>query len=336
MEEKLLEKLAGDDSGSPCVDDQLLINDDICATDSEAEIFSQDCGTYEDFLNIERTDIDPSLSPLLSDAEKEWIMSTHNKFMNDLQDQANQQAMNALNQIISMSPTREAETNETQSPTNQDTASPDADNNSKQPPSPLDNLYNMQNQFFNQLTGQKKYRYSNKLPNISGAALNSLLPILNTSGSTKQYSGVISPNVAQQLSKLSQQQFSQLNAKSTSNNAVPTVVTDLLAQTSVPASTVSSLTNSTQLTKPDTTQDDAMNNSNTRKRFGVPYSKPITDLLTHWLLTHAHHPYPTEEEKLELCRQTQLSLNQLNNWFTNARRRNKILIAAHAQAKGGF
>jgi len=70
-----------------------------------------------------------------------------------------------------------------------------------------------------------------------------------------------------------------------------------------------------------------------RKKIGVPYSKPITDLLTHWLLSHANHPYPTEEEKHELCRQTQLSLNQLNNWFTNARRRNKILIATHAQHK---
>ena len=86
----------------------------------------------------------------------------------------------------------------------------------------------------------------------------------------------------------------------------------------------SSSSNKTQIVAaPDIPLDDGLSSS-TRKRFGVPYSKPITDLLTHWLLTHAHHPYPTEEEKLELCRQTQLSLNQLNNWFTNARRRNKI------------
>ena len=90
----------------------------------------------------------------------------------------------------------------------------------------------------------------------------------------------------------------------------------------VSASTQSS-SNKIQIVAQDIPQDDGLSSS-TRKRFGVPYSKPITDLLTHWLLTHAHHPYPTEEEKLELCRQTQLSLNQLNNWFTNARRRNKI------------
>lgn len=227
MEVKLLGNHTGDDSGSPCIDDH-LDDEGGCATDSETELFSQDTSSHEDFLNMDRTDIDPELSSLLSDAEKEWIMKTHKKMISDLQDHANQQAMNAINQIISMSPTPENETNGDKSPSQLN--SEDADNSSKQPGSPLDNIYNLQNQFFNQLTGQKKYRYSNKLPNISGAALNSLLPILNTSGSTKQYSGVISPNVAQQLSKLSQQQFSQFTSKST-NNAVSAGVTELLGQT---------------------------------------------------------------------------------------------------------
>ena len=51
MEDKLLEKLAGEDSGSPCVDDQLLINDDDNGSEglgSESD-FAQ-TGTYEDFL----------------------------------------------------------------------------------------------------------------------------------------------------------------------------------------------------------------------------------------------------------------------------------------------
>jgi len=334
MEDKLLEKLAGEDSGSPCVDDQLLINDDDNGSEglgSESDFIQT--GTYEDFLNMDKTDIDPTLSPLLSEKEKEWIMTTHKKVISDLQDQANQQAMSALNQIINnqqLSPTQETENNETAQNPQSDSKSPEnTDSASKQPGSPLDNLYTMQNQFFNQLTGHKKYRYSNKLPNISGAALNTLLPILNTSGSTKQYSGVISPSVAQQLSKLSQHQFTQKN-----NNSA----TDLLAQTNLPVSTTTTSTAQSNKSQEAAPQEEATTsaNNNTRKRFGVPYSKPITDLLTHWLLTHAHHPYPTEEEKLELCRQTQLSLNQLNNWFTNARRRNKILIAAHAQAKGGF
>lgn len=44
-------------------------------------------------------------------------------------------------------------------------------------------------------------------------------------------------------------------------------------------------------------------------------------LLKDWLFTHSHHPYPTDAEKEHLCCATALSLQQLNNWFINARRR---------------
>lgn len=44
-------------------------------------------------------------------------------------------------------------------------------------------------------------------------------------------------------------------------------------------------------------------------------------LLKDWLFTHSHHPYPTDSEKEHLCCATSLSLQQLNNWFINARRR---------------
>jgi hypothetical protein len=40
-----------------------------------------------------------------------------------------------------------------------------------------------------------------------------------------------------------------------------------------------------------------------------------------WLNNHRAHPYPTPEEKRELCHQSGLSLSQLNDWFVNARRR---------------
>lgn len=44
-------------------------------------------------------------------------------------------------------------------------------------------------------------------------------------------------------------------------------------------------------------------------------------LLKEWLFSHSRCPYPTEDDKQNLCRMTGLSLQQLNNWFINARRR---------------
>jgi len=49
--------------------------------------------------------------------------------------------------------------------------------------------------------------------------------------------------------------------------------------------------------------------------------KSATNLLKKWLFDHLFHPYPTEEEKSSLSLQTGLSLNQISNWFINARRR---------------
>lgn len=44
-------------------------------------------------------------------------------------------------------------------------------------------------------------------------------------------------------------------------------------------------------------------------------------LLKEWLFAHSSCPYPTEEDKCHLCHLTGLTLQQLNNWFINARRR---------------
>ncbi|ORZ12367.1 homeobox KN domain-domain-containing protein [Absidia repens] len=57
-----------------------------------------------------------------------------------------------------------------------------------------------------------------------------------------------------------------------------------------------------------------------RKRRGnLP--KSITCLLKEWLVVHADHPYPSDDEKLYLQQETQLTINQISNWFINARRR---------------
>ncbi|CAO3638346.1 unnamed protein product [Cunninghamella blakesleeana] len=64
------------------------------------------------------------------------------------------------------------------------------------------------------------------------------------------------------------------------------------------------------------------NNSSRKRRGNLP--RAVTSVLREWLANHKQHPYPTDEEKLALSQQTHLTINQVSNWFINARRR--ILI----------
>ncbi|KAI8098615.1 Homeodomain-like protein [Halteromyces radiatus] len=63
-------------------------------------------------------------------------------------------------------------------------------------------------------------------------------------------------------------------------------------------------------------------NTTKKRRGNLP--RAVTSVLRSWLYEHKEHPYPTDEEKLTLSRQTNLTLSQVSNWFINARRR--ILI----------
>jgi len=56
-----------------------------------------------------------------------------------------------------------------------------------------------------------------------------------------------------------------------------------------------------------------------KRRGNLP--KVATNILKKWLFDHLFHPYPTEEEKSVLGQQTGLTMNQISNWFINARRR---------------
>ncbi|KAJ7016323.1 hypothetical protein C8F04DRAFT_552662 [Mycena alexandri] len=67
-----------------------------------------------------------------------------------------------------------------------------------------------------------------------------------------------------------------------------------------------------------------------RKRGKLP--KETTDFLKAWLHRHSDHPYPSEEEKKQLCHATGLSMSQVSNWMINARRR--ILAPTHHAASG--
>lgn len=73
-------------------------------------------------------------------------------------------------------------------------------------------------------------------------------------------------------------------------------------------------------------------NRQRKRRGNLP--KETTDKLRSWFHAHLHHPYPSEEEKQSLMRQTGLQINQISNWFINARRRQlpAIMNNAHAES----
>ncbi|KAI2630881.1 hypothetical protein GGR54DRAFT_627960 [Hypoxylon sp. NC1633] len=72
--------------------------------------------------------------------------------------------------------------------------------------------------------------------------------------------------------------------------------------------------------------------SKQRKRRGnLP--KETTDKLRAWFVGHLHHPYPSEEEKHDLMRATGLQMNQISNWFINARRRQLPTMINNARAE---
>ena len=68
-----------------------------------------------------------------------------------------------------------------------------------------------------------------------------------------------------------------------------------------------------------------------RRRGNLP--KWATDYLKGWFFDHIAHPYPTEQEKQNLCKVTGLGMTQLSNWFINARRRQNPVLHAQAQAE---
>jgi hypothetical protein len=71
-----------------------------------------------------------------------------------------------------------------------------------------------------------------------------------------------------------------------------------------------------------------------RRRGNLP--KQTTALLKNWLAQHKKHPYPTEEEKLALAKETKLNLQQISNWFINARRRHLPHLLENDYPNGGM
>ncbi|XP_051683366.1 homeobox protein TGIF2LX [Oryctolagus cuniculus] len=67
-------------------------------------------------------------------------------------------------------------------------------------------------------------------------------------------------------------------------------------------------------------QDPSMSWRNKRKGKGYLPAKSVR-ILRHWLYDHRFDAHPSEAEKQMLSGQTNLSLQQISNWFINARRR---------------
>jgi len=66
---------------------------------------------------------------------------------------------------------------------------------------------------------------------------------------------------------------------------------------------------------PQTVPSSTLVDRPTTKRGKLP--KETTDYLKAWLHRHSDHPYPSEEEKKQLCHATGLSMSQVSNWMIN-------------------
>jgi hypothetical protein len=58
-----------------------------------------------------------------------------------------------------------------------------------------------------------------------------------------------------------------------------------------------------------------MGNENKQRKRRGNLPKETTDKLRAWFTAHLQHPYPTEDEKQELMRQTGLQLSELTHTF---------------------
>lgn len=65
-------------------------------------------------------------------------------------------------------------------------------------------------------------------------------------------------------------------------------------------------------------------NGDNNPKVGARFSRESLRILKDWLSVHHRHPYPTDDEKESLKRQTGLNKTQITNWLANARRRGKV------------
>lgn len=88
-----------------------------------------------------------------------------------------------------------------------------------------------------------------------------------------------------------------------------------------PTAPISTITTPITPTSTTTSSSATAKNDSTVKRRRGNLPKEVTEFLRKWLIQHKKHPYPAEKEKADLARHTGLTVNQISNWFINARRR---------------
>lgn len=59
------------------------------------------------------------------------------------------------------------------------------------------------------------------------------------------------------------------------------------------------------------------------------HSKFSTRELRQWFNAHSHHPYPSDQDKILLQQRSGLDIQQINQWFANARRRGRLKKDQH-------
>lgn len=71
----------------------------------------------------------------------------------------------------------------------------------------------------------------------------------------------------------------------------------------------------------DTCESRKVSTKRTIRTKRANYPKTVTNILRAWLERNLVNPYPTEDTKKILGKETGLDMTQINNWFINARRR---------------
>ncbi|KAI7877591.1 hypothetical protein K492DRAFT_171616 [Lichtheimia hyalospora FSU 10163] len=112
--------------------------------------------------------------------------------------------------------------------------------------------------------------------------------------------------------------------KQTQNTTLPFRLESPLVSPTASTSTSSWSSTTCEYQQPQrhyTSQQHPQPRASTSKRRRGNLPKQVTEYLKSWLVDHKQHPYPSEKEKLHLAQQTGLTVNQISNWFINARRR---------------